>query len=575
MSKHSNFSSIVYKKGMLPNLISAGLICAYASCSLFLRFKRLKPVFILVGIIVVIAEFIFSPLTNTILTKKITEGLNDWHEKKLTDIPSLTKLFVKLAQFPLKKGIQTFLYFLTCSTLVITFCIVLPQIRVPPMQLCVLYSSFVFGSYIASLLAINYSEKICSPYCEQLLEAGIDRELINKKKKFGVSLGLRAILYLIVPLFFIGETLLLIPIQIAGRQRVFAIIIVLSKVVMMAFINAIIYIVLCSIFHKKIKVNAVTLADAIEEIIADGQQRIHIKTNLFDTMQYGIHLLNEIVNDYASLLKKAHGISQDVLNTTENLATISKELESTSMVQSADVQEISMTMMNAQNSLSNIATRLSNVSESCELTKTDVAQSFDVLRQSSEQMQQIESNNKDTTLSIHDLTQQIEKIGSVVGLITDIAEQTRIIAFNAELEAVSAGDKGKNFHIIAFEIRRLANSVMESIHEIQRHIDSIEQASHTLIMSSQNTTQYIQEGMEMSQNMENHFHNIQDSAHETFSQISEIKNITNQQTASFEQILATINQIKTSIQSFTGSTKSISNTATLIQQASAGLAKLH
>ncbi len=575
MTDKTAFSSIVYKRGILPNLISAGTVFTYGACSIIIPFEKLKSTFIIVGIVVLAAEFIFSPLTNNILTKKITEGIADWKGKKMTDTKSLTALFVKIARFPAKKGLQTFLYFFICATIIVTLCAVLPQVDIPFQQICIVYAAFTFGSYIAGLLAINYSEKICSGYCEQLLEQGIDRELIDKKKHFGVSLSLRAFLYLIIPLFFIGGMLLLIPLQVAGEENVVALAIIISKVGLMGFINAVIYIALCRIFHKNIKVNADTLAEAIEEIIADGQQRIHIRTNLFDTMQYNIHLLNEIVNDYAALLGKAHRISQDVLSTTENLAAISKELESTSMVQNADVQEISMTMMNAQGSLNNIAAKLTNVSQGCEHTKTDVMQSFDVLKQNIEQMQQIETANKDIIQGIYNLTQQIDKIGSVVVLITDIAEQTRIIAFNAELEAVSAGNQGRNFHIIASEIRRLANSVMESIHEIQSHIDSIQQASQSLITSSQRTTQYIQEGMQMSQDVERHFGNIQNSAHDTFSQIMEIKSITNQQTISFEQILATISQIKTSIQTFTGSTKSISNTATQIQQAAGGLAKLH
>ena len=95
------------------------------------------------------------------------------------------------------------------------------------------------------------------------------------------------------------------------------------------------------------------------------------------------------------------------------------------------------------------------------------------------------NSNNEIIDGIRALGQQIDCIGDIVTIINDIADQTRIIAFNAELEAVSAGEAGKNFHIVATEIRRLANSTVNSVNDIQSYIQNIQNASKNLIQSSE------------------------------------------------------------------------------------------
>ena len=65
-------------------------------------------------------------------------------------------------------------------------------------------------------------------------------------------------------------------------------------------------------------------------------------------------------------------------------------------------------------------------------------------------------------------------IWDIVGIINNVADQTKIIAFNAELEASSSGEAGKNFHIVATEIRRLSDTILDSIKEIKIVIDEIQ-----------------------------------------------------------------------------------------------------
>ena len=72
------------------------------------------------------------------------------------------------------------------------------------------------------------------------------------------------------------------------------------------------------------------------------------------------------------------------------------------------------------------------------------------------------------------LAEGAEKIGHVVGLITNIAGQTNLLALNATIEAARAGDAGKGFAVVASEVKSLANQTTKATEEIGIRIAQIQ-----------------------------------------------------------------------------------------------------
>ncbi len=87
------------------------------------------------------------------------------------------------------------------------------------------------------------------------------------------------------------------------------------------------------------------------------------------------------------------------------------------------------------------------------------------------------------------LSEKIGHIHHIVKIITTIADHTRLIAFNASIEAAGAGKYGGRFSIVATEVRRLANTVVESIEEIMSLVSSIQAAASDLLASSDTAAQ--------------------------------------------------------------------------------------
>ncbi|MCR5763634.1 MAG: methyl-accepting chemotaxis protein [Treponema sp.] len=577
MNKSVTLNQILREKGFIPSLLTFCLSAFYIIYFISPSLQELKWVIIIELLIMLITFFIIIPIENFMLTKSLSTSIEDWINEEETSMEQRTKLFLSIAQFPLQKGIITFFTFLFSSSISIVCFLAIPFIHITARVAGIAYISCIFSSYIGFLIATNYTENICNTYCEELVIQGLDKELIEEKKHFGLRITHRCFLYLIIPVFF-AFIILYFNLQLkngSSQEINLTVKMQILRIITIVAINIIIYVILTTMFYKKIKNTTDTLSDAIEEVLEEGNHKLYIRTSIFDSMQYSIYVLNEIIENYAKLITKSKTIGNEVLETTGNLSNISKELETTSTEQNSDVQEISATMGDTNASLKNIDLKLSNISSAIDSANKEVSVGFDIMRQNINQMDLIESSNNSILNGIKNLADHISMIENVINIINDIAEQTRIIAFNAELEAVGAGTKGKNFHIIASEIRRLANSIVDSIMDIKTHTDNIQKATQTLTEIANNETNFIQEERNIAQKLESHFHNIQFSTDETANKTSDISSTVSQQAAAFNQIVITLNQISSSIRSFTVSTKNISQTATKIQEAAERLNTLH
>ena len=175
-------------------------------------------------------------------------------------------------------------------------------------------------------------------------------------------------------------------------------------------------------------------------------------------------------------------------------------------------------------------------------------------------LQEIRNMNMLTTEGIKKLNTKMNGIWDIVGIISNVADQTKIIAFNAELEASSSGEAGKNFHIVATEIRRLSDTIIDSIKEIKNIIDEIQNASDRLILDSEKGTRQIDASCENARSLERGFGSIMATSRASGSEnAQEIKKYAGQVVSSGGKIFDTLQQIAHGIEEFSQNTSATSD----------------
>jgi CHASE3 domain sensor protein len=129
-----------------------------------------------------------------------------------------------------------------------------------------------------------------------------------------------------------------------------------------------------------------------------------------------------------------------------------------------------------------------------------------------------------------------QQIGSVLDIVSELAEQTNILAINATIEAAGAGDAGKRFGVVADEIRKLADRVAGSTKEIRGLIDDVRAAVNTTVMATETGSKAVDSGSRQFGEVASAFKQIATLISTTTEAAREIELSTKQQTTAVEQV---------------------------------------
>jgi methyl-accepting chemotaxis protein len=139
-----------------------------------------------------------------------------------------------------------------------------------------------------------------------------------------------------------------------------------------------------------------------------------------------------------------------------------------------------------------------------------------------------------------DLGKRSQEIGGILDIINDLAEQTNILAINATIEAIGAGESGRRFGVVASEIRKLADRVGGSTKDIRRLIEEIRGAANTTVMATEDGAKAVDIGSKRFTEVTQSFRRIVDLVSNTAEAAREIELSTKQQTSAMEQVAGAI-----------------------------------
>jgi methyl-accepting chemotaxis protein len=135
-----------------------------------------------------------------------------------------------------------------------------------------------------------------------------------------------------------------------------------------------------------------------------------------------------------------------------------------------------------------------------------------------------------------ELGKKSQEIGAVLDLVSELAEQTNILAINATIEAAGAGDAGKRFAVVADEIRKLADRVAGSTKQIRGLIDDVRGAVNTTVMATESGSKAVDSGAKQFEDVASVFKQIANLVVTTTEAAREIELSTKQQTSAVEQV---------------------------------------
>jgi len=290
------------------------------------------------------------------------------------------------------------------------------------------------------------------------------------------------------------------------------------------------------------------LAEYIKEIarvtrlVSEGDMTVEIKPKSEKDV-----LNNALVNMVARIKNQIVIINE----TVHNLVTTTSELASTTSEYAASAAETATSVSETTSSTEEVrqTTEMSSqkahqVLEKAQSTQEVSKDGIRATRETIESMQQIKSQVEIIAENVVKLSEQNQAIGVIIAAVDDITERSNLLAVNASIEAIKAGEQGKGFSVVAQEIRNLADQSKQSTKEIRAILDSIQKATSAAVLSTEQGSKTADAGVKKVTKSGEVIETLADSIEETAQLSTQIAASASEQQVGMEQITVSMESLK-------------------------------
>ncbi|HMC17427.1 MAG TPA: CHASE3 domain-containing protein [Albitalea sp.] len=236
-------------------------------------------------------------------------------------------------------------------------------------------------------------------------------------------------------------------------------------------------------------------------------------------------------------------LTTQVAAAVQHVQRSSTELESAANQQAAGARESSTSMTEITTTISELLATSRQIADSAqrvagiaEQTAGAARNGDGTVRRANDSIAGIRQQVDLVVSHMLELGKKSQQIGSVLDIVSELAEQTNILAINATIEATGAGDAGKRFGVVADEIRKLADRVAGSTKEIRTLIDDVRSAVNTTVMATETGSKAVDAGSRQFDEVAASFRQIAALVATTTEAAREIELSTKQQSTAVEQV---------------------------------------
>jgi twitching motility protein PilJ len=208
--------------------------------------------------------------------------------------------------------------------------------------------------------------------------------------------------------------------------------------------------------------------------------------------------INFTIEELRSLVNGINSATDEVTRATQDAQAISNRLFEASQRQSEEIQQASGSVLQMAQSIDEVSQSAAQSAMVAQRSLAAAQKGAESVQNQIAGMNEIRSQMQDTSKRIKRLGESSLEIGEIVELISDITEQTNVLALNAAIQAASAGEAGRGFTVVAEEVQRLAERSAEATKQIEAIVKTIQADTQDAVAAMEKSTVGVVEGAKLS-----------------------------------------------------------------------------
>ena len=231
--------------------------------------------------------------------------------------------------------------------------------------------------------------------------------------------------------------------------------------------------------------------------LADGD--LTVKASVTEDVTGAIaDSINFTVEELRSVVVGINSSTEQVTKATRDTQEISNRLYEASQRQSKEIQQASASVLQMAQSINEVSQSAAQSARVAQQSLKAAEKGAVAVQNQIAGMNDIRGQIQETSKRIKRLGESSLEIGEIVELISDITEQTNVLALNAAIQAASAGEAGRGFSVVAEEVQRLAERSGEATKQIDAIVKTIQSDTQDAVAAMDKSTQGVVDGAKLS-----------------------------------------------------------------------------